>query len=55
MAESSGVPRDAFWSLGLGDSFILVIPSLGIVVARAGPGWRDPISTFHALVAGAVK
>lgn len=30
------VPRDAFWSWGLYDSFILVIPSLDIVVSRAG-------------------
>lgn len=29
-------PRDAFWSWGLYDSLILVIPSLDIVVARAG-------------------
>lgn len=39
------VPRDAFWAWGLGDSLIVVIPSLDIVVARAGnvppaPGWR---------------
>ena len=32
------VPRDAYWSYGLYDSFIVVIPSLDIVVARAGPG-----------------
>jgi CubicO group peptidase (beta-lactamase class C family) len=31
-----GVPRDAFWSWGLYDSIILVIPSLDIVAARAG-------------------
>ncbi|MGC8742280.1 MAG: serine hydrolase [Verrucomicrobiia bacterium] len=29
-------PREAFWSWGLYDSLILVIPSLDIVVARAG-------------------
>ncbi|HMC10761.1 MAG TPA: hypothetical protein VKH44_05705, partial [Pirellulaceae bacterium] len=36
------VPRDAFWSWGLYDSFIMVIPSLDIVVARAGPAqsWK---------------
>ena len=33
------VPRDAYWSAGLGTSFILVIPSLDIVAARAGPKW----------------
>ncbi len=32
----SGVPRDAFWSWGLYDSLIVVIPSLDIVVSRAG-------------------
>ena len=31
----SGVPPDAFWSYGLYDSFIVVIPSLDIVVSRA--------------------
>lgn len=34
------VPRDAYWSWGLDDSLIIVIPSLDIVVARAGHGWR---------------
>jgi len=41
------VPKDAFWSWGLYDSLIVVIPSLDIVVARAGPAqsWkRDPQS-----------
>lgn len=31
-----GVPRDAFWTWGLYDSLIVVIPSLDMVVARAG-------------------
>ena len=35
----AGVPRDAYWSWGLYDSLILVIPSLDIVVARAGKSW----------------
>ncbi len=30
------VPRDAYWSWGLYDSLIVVIPSLDVVVARAG-------------------
>ena len=40
-----GVPRDAYWSWGLYDSLIVVMPSLDLVVARAGrslqrqPGW----------------
>jgi len=33
------VPRDAYWSWGLYDSLIVVIPSLDIVVARAGKSW----------------
>ncbi|UCE48209.1 MAG: serine hydrolase, partial [Phycisphaerales bacterium] len=37
----SGVPRDAYWSWGLYDSLIVIIPSLDIVVARAGSGWRS--------------
>jgi CubicO group peptidase (beta-lactamase class C family) len=35
-----GVPRDAFWSWGLHDSLIAVIPSLRIVAARAGRSWE---------------
>jgi CubicO group peptidase (beta-lactamase class C family) len=34
------VPRDAFWSWGLYDSLIVVMPSLDIVVARAGKSWQ---------------
>jgi CubicO group peptidase (beta-lactamase class C family) len=36
------VPRDAFWAWGLGDSLIVVIPSLDIVVVRAGPQQQAP-------------
>ncbi len=50
-----GVPRDAFYSYGLYDSFILVIPSLGIVAARAGPDWGSSTADFFKLVATAVK
>jgi CubicO group peptidase (beta-lactamase class C family) len=32
------VPRDAYWAWGLGDSLIIVIPSLDIVAVRAGNG-----------------
>ena len=31
------VPRDAYWAWGLGDSLTVVIPSLDLVIARAGP------------------
>ncbi len=37
MGALPDVPRDAFWAWGLGDSLIVVIPSLDIVIARAGP------------------
>jgi len=34
------VPRDAYWSWGLYDSLIVVIPSVDIVVSRAGKSWK---------------
>jgi CubicO group peptidase (beta-lactamase class C family) len=34
------VPKDAYWTWGLYDSLIVVIPSLDIVVARAGQSWK---------------
>jgi len=37
-----GVPRDAYWSWGLYDSLIVVIPSLDIVASRAGDSWSRP-------------
>jgi hypothetical protein len=33
----SGVPADAYWSWGLLDSLIVVIPSLDLIAVRAGP------------------
>lgn len=45
----TNVPRDAYWAWGLGDSLIVVIPSLHLVIARTGndpdvqpdlPAWR---------------
>jgi CubicO group peptidase (beta-lactamase class C family) len=36
----AGVPRDAYWSWGLYDSVIVVVPSLDLVVARAGKSWK---------------
>ena len=38
----AGVPRGAFWSWGLHDSLIVVVPSLDLVVARAGQSWKRP-------------
>ena len=48
------IPRDAFWSWGLYDSLIFVVPSLDLVVARAGKSWPrlpggahyDPLGPF---------
>jgi hypothetical protein len=34
------VPTDAYWGWGLGDRLIVVIPSLDIVIARAGGAWQ---------------
>jgi hypothetical protein len=52
------VPRDAFWSWGLRESFVLVVPSLDLVAARAGPkGWSGRYSVlepFFTLLARAV-
>ena len=33
------VPTDAYWSRGLHDSYIIVIPSLDVVATRAGGDW----------------
>ena len=45
-ATLKNVPRDAFWSWGLYDSLIVVIPSLDlVVVARADPGSASPTGT----------
>ncbi len=55
------VPRDAYWSWGLYDSLIVVIPSLDLVVARAGKSFDDSkgsgyvkLNPFIANLAGAV-
>lgn len=38
-----GLPTDAYWAWGLHETFIIVIPSLDIVVARAGDhAWNSP-------------
>ena len=38
----ANVPKDAYWSWGLNENLILIIPSLDIVVSRAGPSWTGP-------------
>src|SRR5262245_53336367 len=44
-----GLPRDAHWSWGLYDSLIAVIPSLDMVLARAGPAksWKRETGADH--------
>lgn len=41
------VPRDAYWTWGLYDSLIVVIPSLDIVVSRAGQSWKRERGEDH--------
>src|SRR5687767_2341520 len=45
----AGLPRDAHWSWGLYDSLIVVIPSLDMVIARAGPAksWKRAPNADH--------
>jgi len=42
------VPRDAYWSAGLFNSYIVVIPSLDLVVVRAGNGWPTDTEEVRA-------
>ncbi|WCJ60158.1 serine hydrolase [Fontisphaera persica] len=42
-----GLPRDAYWSWGLYDSLIVVVPSLDLVVARAGQSWPRKKGADH--------
>lgn len=42
-----GVPRDTYWTWGLYDSLIVVMPSLDIVVARAGQSWKRAKDSDH--------
>lgn len=44
------VPTDAYWSWGLYDSLIVVVPSLDIVVARAGESWKREKGADHYAV-----
>jgi VCBS repeat-containing protein len=50
-----GVPPDAYWSWGLYESFIIVIPSLDIVAARAGDSWRVGWDGDYAIVEPFIK
>jgi len=46
----AGVPRDAYWTWGLYDSLIVVIPSLDVVVARAGKSWQRSWDSHYAVL-----
>lgn len=41
------VPRDAFWSWGLYDSLIVVVPSLDLLAVRAGRSWPRHKGAAH--------
>jgi CubicO group peptidase (beta-lactamase class C family) len=43
----AGLPRDAYWSWGLYDSLIVVVPSLDLVAARAGKSWKRSDGADH--------
>ena len=61
------IPGDAYWALGLGDSFVVVCPSLDVVAVRLGVGsvksqlprgdkpeeWGRRVEGFFRLVAAA--
>lgn len=57
------LPRDAYWSWGLYDSLIVVIPSLDLVVSRAGKSWArheggghyDVLQPFLGPIAASVR
>jgi CubicO group peptidase (beta-lactamase class C family) len=59
-----GLPKDAYWSWGLYDSFVMVVPSLDLVVARAqgakswqaSPNWGvyASMEPFFAPIAASV-
>lgn len=47
----ANLPRDAYWTWGLYDSLIVVVPSLDLVVARAGKGWnRNGFDGHHEVL-----
>ena len=63
------MPSDSYWALGLGDSFVLVCPSLDVVAVRLGIGsvksqlpggdkpeeWGKRVEGFFRLIAGAAQ
>jgi CubicO group peptidase (beta-lactamase class C family) len=51
----ANIPRDAYWAYGLGNNFIIVIPSLDIVVSRAGSAWSGSRTRFLELIVASVQ
>lgn len=59
----AGLPRDATWTWGLYDSVIVVVPSLDLIIARAGKSWKrveggdhyDPLRPFLEPIAAAIS
>ena len=63
------IPKDAYWALGLGDSFVVVCPSLDLVAVRLGVGsnksrlpgdnddsnWGKRVAGFFHLVTDSVN
>ena len=60
------IPADTYWALGLGDSFVVVCPSLDIVAVRLGVGsvrsqlpggddWGKRVAGFFRLVVAAAR
>jgi hypothetical protein len=61
------MPKDTFWALGLGDSFVVVCPSLDVVAVRLGTGstksqlpggdddWGARVEGFFRIVVDAVR
>jgi hypothetical protein len=46
------VPRDAYWSWGLYDSLIFVVPSLDIVATRTGKSWKRESEEHYDVLRG---
>ncbi len=42
-----GLPLDTYWTWGLHDSLVVVMPTLDIVVARAGQSWKREKGADH--------
>jgi CubicO group peptidase (beta-lactamase class C family) len=46
----AGVPRDAYWTWGLYDSLVVVMPSLDVVAVRTGKSWKRDEGAEHYAV-----